>query len=1150
MLIRKVIQWAVLLLLLIAAVGGYAVLRTWKQRNALLLDGIRTEIATKAPDWDVVVGDAKIVNLRGRVRLTDIVIKPRGETTALLHIPECFITLDPDLLLRDHQVLIRKLTLSRPTVTLIRHADGTWNWQKLGRPAPSEQTPEVLVESGAFVVRVEAAAGLPETEIASRDVALSLLPAGLHRYLIEGASQIDGAGGLLFSGKIDLTSGAWELAGKADGLDMSPALLEKAAAFSPAVKRQVAELSGPGASLIPGASPLPSTVPSSSPEPLSSAETADELIRPVSQEEPVPLGVSQLSLPNLGLVANIAVDFELRSDGDQPIPDYRVIAKVMDGKVTEPLSPVPLSGLEGELLLENDRIMIHRVSAANGKSQLYLDGEVLKLTGKTVKRFNIRATNLWLDHQVRELLPPRQQRLFDLLNPSGRFTVKARYDSEAEKPLQLEQLTALDCAIQHAMFPYPVTGITGTIEQEAERLMFTFQGTAAERPVQISGEVRDPGPQGEVIVHIQADQFPIDRQFTEAIVMPQQAAAREAIESLNLTGLADLRVQFLRQAGPGQRFLMSVDADVSRATMNFNRFPYLIEHLSGHVYCDPLVEPVWRFTGLKGRHGPATLEGEVTLDLKQQPAQLALTVNAHNVPLDQQLREATVTANPDLAAVWEELNPSGSIDAEGIEVTWVPGTSPQIVLPSMRLERGTVELSSFPFPWDDVTADLSWRDGRVDLKRAEGRHNGTFVVIEGQGPDDPAFFELAERERFNWRLHLPKITVRQLDPGDEFAAALPVDAASVLRNLDPRGPVDAELWVEIAGFPHDQLGEIVTSAWDVKVDLQNDRIFAGLELTDVTGEVEAVARWDGTHLTADGTIDFQHARTFDMTCTQIRGPFVVNGTTVTVGSAAVLDRLKAPSDEQLTARLYDGIVKVNSVAQFDPNDAERTRYEVQVDLENADLSQWAEEWGAAEYHVAGTVNGRMNLYGRGTSPLALKGEKCWMQITDARLGELPQMAQLLNQITQLKQPDKTAFRYAYAEFSVADGRFDFGSPVSQRPGDDTRLILFDGNTLKMVGRGAIPFAPGVDPRMNLVFLSKVAQRNRLIPNIPFFSPIARSMVDNWIRIQVTGTPANPNIVVIPQVPLGNVNNVLREIFSTVETGLNPVFPGPPPPPSR
>ena len=56
---------------------------------------------------------------------------------------------------------------------------------------------------------------------------------------------------------------------------------------------------------------------------------------------------------------------------------------------------------------------------------------------------------------------------------------------------------------------------------------------------------------------------------------------------------------------------MSVDADISGATMRSIHFPYQVEQLSGHVHCDPRNEPIWRFTDLKGRHGPATLEGEV-----------------------------------------------------------------------------------------------------------------------------------------------------------------------------------------------------------------------------------------------------------------------------------------------------------------------------------------------------------------------------------------------------------------------------------------------------------------------------------------------------------------------------------------------------------
>jgi hypothetical protein len=1135
MLFRQVTKWTIVLLLLGAAGGWYAVRQAWERKDALLLEAIRTQVARQAPDWDVDIEEAKIVDMSREfeVRIGGFTIKPRGEDTPLLEIPESFITLDRDQLFgKHHQILVRRVRVSQPTVTLIRHEDGDWNWQKLKRLAGTHQTPEVEVEHGTFIVRVEAATGVPETEVASREVALSLLPQGMHRYLIEGASRIDGAGGLAFSGKIDLNSGAWELSGKADGLDMSPSMLEKAARLSPAVKRRVAELSGSGATLTPGAVPLPKEF------------VAHEGIRSVSDSRPVPDAASQLSLPHLGLFANIGVDFEVRSDGAQRIPDYRIVATVMEGQVTEPLSPVPLYGLQGELEIENDRVVIHDVSASNGESQLHLDGEISKLNGETVKRFNIDATNLWLDRQVRDLLPPERQRLFDIINPSGRFTVKASYNSEAERPLQLDQLTALDCTMRHSKFPYPITGITGTITQQDDRLRIALEGAAAARTVHIDGEVRGPGSEEETVVHVRVDRFPIDRKFTDAIVAPEHQGVRKAIESLNLTGLADLRLKFARSDGPDQRFRMGLDADVTEASLSFNRFPYEVTNLSGHVRYNPWREPIWRFTELEGQHEAALLTGAATFDLSESPGRLTLHVTGRNGQLDHALRHATVTANPALEQVWTELNPAGRLDVEQALITWTVGEPCHVTLPAVRVQEGTVQLRSFPYLWEQVTGEFSWQDHSVQLTSVEGRHGETRIFIKGL-QEDPALFELPEDKAYRWKLRLPSIALRHFKPDREFVAALPPYASTVFQQLDPRGPIDADLRVEFKGFPDAEQGEIVTSDWHVDALLKNDRLSGGLDLTDVTGRVSAKATWNNVAVTADGNIDLARARALNMTFTNIRGPFTINGSEVTVGSAAVLRRLKMPADEQLTAALYGGVVTVNSVVQLDPYDAERSRYQTQVDVENVDLRKWAEEWGFTASNVTGTVNGMMNLYGQGTDPLQLRGDSCWMQITDARIGELPVMAQLLGQLTQLQQPDATAFKYAYAQFSVRNGMFEFGSPASQQAGDGRRIQLH-GDMLNMVGQGVVPFAPGIDPRMNLDLYSKID--TRMIPRLPFLdpllNPLARSFVDNWFHIEVTGTPAEPQIRVKSQVPIGNVNTVLREFLNAVEKGVTPVLPPP------
>ncbi|MCA9077056.1 MAG: hypothetical protein KDA93_18660 [Planctomycetaceae bacterium] len=1142
--IRSVIQWTIVLLLMIAGAGGYFAQQAWERKDQLLLEGIRAELSKKAPDWEVGIEDAHIVNMQGRVKLTNFSIRPDDAKVDFLHVPECYITIDPDLLLKEHKVLVRSLHVTNPTVTLVRHEDGSWNWQKLGKPTPSDQTPEIEVEGGTFIVKVEAGVGLPETEIVSRDVALVLLPSGQKRYLIQGASQIDGAGRLVFEGKLNLNNGSWELAGKADGLDMSPSLLEKAAAISPAVQRQVAELSQQGKTLTPGADESPQLT------------DQDDVFQPVSQTRIIEGTPSQLSLPDLGLIANIGIDFAARSDGQQQIPDYRVLAKIMDGQVTEPLSPVPLSGLEGEILIENARVVIEKLSAANGESKLYVAGEVRKQQDQTLRVFDIEATNLWLNNEMRDLLPPQGKKYFDLVNPAGRFTVKAHYDSRAAKPLQLDQFQARDCQVRLSIYPYPVTNIHGSITQQGNDLDIELTGTAADREVKLNGLVSNLGPQAQTELDVQVDDFPVDYRISDALVLEKHQPIRLALEDLNLTGRADVKLRFLRRAGEEEKFVMGLDAHVREATLNYDRFPYPITDLSGHVHFNPWKVKSWEFRELQGRHGHATIVGRARMDLTTKPGRFSLGINAQQVPVDNELRNATLTASPVMRQVWTELNPtSGILTVEGLELNWVLGESPSVMLPSVQLEQGTITLASFPYRWDDVSADVRWHDGRVDVYRVEGYHNETHAVVEGRREGDPAYFETPSIKGSRWRLHLPDVLVTRLDPGAECRNALPAESAAVMNALDPHGPLDVRFGMDVMSFPQQAADDQVTFSSRAQIHLTNDQLFAGLQMTDVTGRVDVELSY-GDEVKAVGVVDFQKARVLDMTCNDLQGPFQVLGNQVVAGSADVILAPESttptvPRNEQITAKLYDGLISVNAIANIDPDDSERSQYRAHVDLRNADLSQWMTEWWPDATNVTGTVNGKMNLNGQGTTPRSLRGENCWVQITDTQLGELPVMAQMLNSLVQPQVVDKTAFRYAYADFSIHDGLFDFGQLGVRVPGD-TRRIQLDGTALKMVGQGYVPFAPTVDPRMQLDFYSKVDNRSNPILAIPIVNTIGRSLGDNWLHVRVTGTTNDPRVEKLPNVPLNNINDALRGFVSTLEQGLNPVFPRqvPPLPPSR
>jgi hypothetical protein len=1149
MTVRRVCQWTIVLLLLAAAGVAFSVHLAWQHRNDLLLSGIRAEVQQQAPSWGVEIEGAQILDLRGKVRLRDIAVTPPGEARPLLHVPECVITLDQELLTQQRQVLVRSILLTRPTLTLTRHADGMWNWQKLGELTPSEQTPEVSITHGNLVLRFEAADGLPETEIASHDVAIRLIPSGWRRYLIQGATRIEGTGGLTFAGQADLQHRNWELAGQAVGLEMSPEMLEKAAALSPAVKRQVAELSqgnvfdGGGSGQSEAAEPVtPRTV---SLEATTRSELSADGVVAAAEDS-----ASQLSLPNLGLSARIGIDFHVRQDAAGAVPAFRVLAKFVDGQVSEPLSPVPLSGLEGELLLENDRVVIHRVSASNGESQLFLSGDVQRVGETTVRQFDLAATNLWLDREIRELLSPSGREMFDLLQPSGRFTIKAKVHSDGIGPmdLKLEEFTALDCTIQHALFPYPVTGVAGSIRQSDRQLTVALQGMAGGRPVNISGTISDLRRDAETIIHVEVDQFPVDRQFREAIVAPTMQSARRALEMLDLTGLANVRVQFARRNGPGERFQMGLDADLMQGKVHYVRFPYLLDGVSGHVHYNPWKEAVWRFHELRGMHGSAEVEGTAAFDQRTAPGRLDLQFAARQVPLDGDLRVATEVASHGFREAWEAVRPEGIVDTQEVRLSWIPGQEPQLTIPSMSLTQGSLLLSSFPYRLERVTAELSWKDDRLTIRRAEGWHNETTVSLSPGEEADSPFFELSHNAAHRWRLKVPELQVRNLDPGGEFRSALPGTVGSALSQLDPRGPIDAVAGLELMAFPQGPGIDIVTSHWQFDAQLVKDRLAVGPGLTDVTGLVTGDFKWDGESIVGAGTVELSRARTLDMTYTDIRGPFAVNGNVVRVGSDVRLRStpdnpvsVQLPDDEQITAALYGGRVKLNAVAHLDPDDPQRSTYRALVDVTNVDLAEWARDWGMASANVSGTVRSILNLYGHGYDPRALSGENCFFQVTEARLGELPVLAQVLAQLIQPQQRDKTAFRYAYLEFSVHDGVFDFGRSGRQRQPDDTRRIQLAGDLLTLIGQGYVPFAPQLDPGMDIDLYSKANSRNMPLMMLPVVNRFVKPVSDNWIHVKVTGTPSAPQIHTRTEVP---IDGVIRGLFETVEAGLTPVLPLP------
>jgi hypothetical protein len=379
-------------------------------------------------------------------------------------------------------------------------------------------------------------------------------------------------------------------------------------------------------------------------------------------------------------------------------------------------------------------------------------------------------------------------------------------------------------------------------------------------------------------------------------------------------------------------------------------------------------------------------------------------------------------------------------------------------------------------------------------------------------------------------VHLEEVRLRQVRAEGEFRDAFAATGLTgVIDSIGLQGIVDLNLGLDLKGF-HSQ-PDVVTAAWDLQAELPGNRLSVGLDLEDVSGRIDITrGLWDGRKLFIDGHFDLRQARTLNLPLTSIRGPFLVDGDDVFVGMPSWPEIQTSPSydpqtnpfaGQQAQADVYGGRIGIDVQARLSQRDPEQTNYRASVTLRDAELSQWAQANGMAGERLRGPVNGKINVIGTGSSDKALRGSG-WVMISPAQLYELPVLNRTLASL-ELRQPDTTAFRYAYGEFSVHDGLFDFSK------------IDLVGESLRLAGRGTVEFSEELNERLDIHFY-----RSKFRNRIPIVGQVISAVTQNSIGVRVGGTVSNPDPRV--QAKLGIVDDSLRNMIESFNAGQMPGLP--------
>ena len=1028
-------------LLSVGAVGAAWVHHVWTHSDQLLDHVVRRQLGDLAPGLSIDFATCRFDLLR-RVRLENVTLTT-SDQQPLASIPEVTVAIDRQALAERQQLVIQSITLNRPRVLLSRDLQRQWNWQTVSSSKPmGAALPEWIIEQGRVDVVLE---GETPRARSLHELDLKLVPSGANRYLVDGTAELDNKTSnsrrsgetttLSVNGHWQVTAGTTSLNGKVASLSLDRSLTDFLTTLLPSATH-------------------------STPGGLRLAES-----------------LAEASFGGRGQVT-----FRLARWQPGTRWDYKLLLDISGGHLQLPGQPWRFGQIGGKVYCDARHIQVRDLVAREGETTVTINGLVhrrLKPTG----RIDVSLEGIPLDSRFRDSLPAAWQVLFDAYSPQGRidFTSTLRPSSRGDWVPGDSVITARDCRMRHARFPYPLRRVRGTLTQveSTRNLRVDIEAAAGVRPATFRGLIRNAGPTAESAIDIAVDRLPFDKTLLEAVA----PNVRRTLESLGLQGAIDLRARLTRPAGPDQKPTTRLTAKFVDAAIRYRGFPWQISELSGTIAAE--IAPgayTWTFDKLAGRHGTARLSGSGYLQGRTGvPGPFSLNIDASDVTLSSDLHAACA---PELRTLWNRIALQGLLNGR-LEIRRQGRSPVRVTIPGFSIRKGSLRDEGFPYKLQNVHASGSYAvsdDGirRLALTSLQGQHDTAHVSSD-------VVFEI-DRNR-DWTLRLESLSVNGLVADKDFLTALPGGLREMVTNLDPQGPLRLSGLFELRGAGDPSIP--ITAAWDLETHLKGNRLTTGVRLDDVTGRISSQGKWYGRHAIVNGHFALKDVSLWGYHFSDVKGPFRLRDHDLVIGTSQAFTSIQPgkprpaiPLAQRVTARAVGGLFTLDAQAQID----KQATYHVKMNMSEAKLQDFAKTYMHDPRDLKGIMRGWVDLKGRGQSPANVTG-RGQIQVSPAELYELPIIVQLFD-VLSLGPPEQTAFRYAQCDFQLARSRFQFNS------------IDLVGNSLQLRGRGQATF----DGRINLDFYSMLP-RSR-IP-IPFLQPLLGSLTTGWVAVRVNGRTDNP-----------------------------------------
>lgn len=370
--------------------------------------------------------------------------------------------------------------------------------------------------------------------------------------------------------------------------------------------------------------------------------------------------------------------------------------------------------------------------------------------------------------------------------PVGKFDLGLNIRRQADGQVEFHGTAKpLGMSVTYHKFPYRVGDAVGTLifTGDANGQWLTLEdvrGRHGSARLVVNGRAglrkRDAYD-----VTVRAEDLTLDEPLHQAIPAAQRHLWGE-FSPAGLMGRVKFRIWASRGDDPNPGVDMALSMD-GRCSMEYEGFPYRLEHLTGQVR---LADDRVAVDSVTGRRGPmrCTVDGTVS-GLSGPRGQTNLTIEATDVPLDANL----------IAALPKWAQPETSkMKIAGLAhrvSAWVrqPAGQPLDFRVAAHIKDTSFRPGGAPYAIHDANGVLTVRPDRVTIDQLQARHGEMPVHASGQILLDPNSLGLDL---------LLKTAGTKLN--DELFKALPPALQKTWTTLEPSGQADVELSIR-TGMP-------------------------------------------------------------------------------------------------------------------------------------------------------------------------------------------------------------------------------------------------------------------------------------------------------------------------------------------------------------